>query len=49
MNDAHGDQCKLDEWMDELVTFDRIGEIGTYERTSDGLHWMYRAALIRFN
>lgn len=49
MNDAHDDQCMIDEWMQDLITFDRIGELGTHERTTDGLHWMYRASLIRFN
>ena len=49
MNDAQDDRCKLELLMDELIAFDIVGETGTHERTSDGLHWMYRASLVRYN
>ena len=49
MNDAHDDMCMIDEWMIELLEDDRAAEKDCYAHVSDGLHWMYRASLVRWN
>jgi len=49
MYDAPDDMCIIEEWMIELLEDDRPAEPGAHTRVSDGLHWMYRASLIRYN
>jgi hypothetical protein len=49
MHDAPDDMCIIDDWMIELVEDDRPAEPGCDARVSEGLHWMYRASLIRYN
>jgi hypothetical protein len=49
MHDAHDDMCIIDDWMIELLEDDRYVELECRTQVSDGLHWMYRAALIRYN
>jgi hypothetical protein len=49
MYDAADDMCVIEEWMIELLEDDRPVEYARKPEVSDGLHWMYRAALIRQN
>jgi hypothetical protein len=43
------DMCVVEEWMYELLEEDRVAEPECDVRVSDGLHWMYRASLLRYN
>lgn len=49
MQDVPDDMCVIEEWMIELLEDDRPMELGNECQVTDGLHWMYRAALIRYN
>ncbi len=49
MNDAPDDMCVIEEWMIELLEDDRPVEHAFGLQVSEGLHWMYRASLIRQN
>lgn len=49
MHDAPDDMYIIEDWMFELVEDDRVAEPGCYAQVSHGLHWMYRASLIRYN
>jgi hypothetical protein len=50
MHDAHDDRCIIDDWMIDLLEDDRYVELEcSRTQVSDGLHWMYRASLIRYN
>ncbi len=50
MQDAPDDMCVIEEWMLELLEDDRPIEYAFRpKQVSDGLHWMYRASLIRHN
>ncbi|HET9030681.1 MAG TPA: hypothetical protein VFN49_10925 [Candidatus Aquilonibacter sp.] len=49
MHDAPDDMCVIEEWMIELLEDDRPVEHCASIEVSDGLHWMYRAALVRYN
>ena len=49
MNDAQDDMCVIEDWMIELLEDDRPVDQTFGFQVSDGLHWMYRASLIRYN
>ena len=49
MHDAPDDMCVIEEWMIELLEDDRPVDHAECVEVSDGLHWMYRASLIRYN
>jgi hypothetical protein len=49
MQEIPDDMCVIEEWMIELLEDDRPVELESEDRVSDGLHWMYRASLIRYN
>lgn len=50
MQDAPDDMCIIEEWMIELLEDDRpVEHAFGPPQVSDGLHWMYRASLIRQN
>ncbi len=49
MHDAPDDMCIIEDWMIELIEDDRQAEPECRAHVSDGLHWMYRASLIRYN
>jgi hypothetical protein len=49
MQDAErNDQCAIDDWMIELLEDDRPSAADEMH-VSNGLHWMYRASLLRWN
>jgi hypothetical protein len=39
----------VEDWMIELLEDDRLAEAECDVRVSEGLHWMYRASLLRYN
>ena len=49
MQEIPDDMCVIEEWMIELLEDDRPTELVSTQQVSDGLHWMYRASLIRYN
>ncbi len=50
MDEARSEHTSaIDDWMIDLLEDDRECEDIASLRVSDGLHWMYRAALIRRN
>lgn len=49
MQETPDDMCVIEEWMIELLEDDRPMELASENQVSDGLHWMYRASLVRYN
>ena len=50
MDDTRSENTSaIDDWMIDLLEDDRVVEDRSALRVSDGLHWMYRSALIRAN
>ncbi|MDE2480614.1 MAG: hypothetical protein KGN02_00315 [bacterium] len=50
MDETRSDKTSaIDDWMIDLLEDDRVVDEPLELRVSDGIHWMYRAALIRKN